>query len=553
MVEKLCAELLIQPFLAEMLIKRGLSDPSAAREFLNPSLDDLIDPYQMKDMDKAVGRIQKAIEAGEKILIYGDYDADGITSVVVLKRALEMLGVQPDYFIPSRLEDGYGLKEQALGRIAEDGYSLVITVDCGIRAVKCAEYAIEKGLDLIITDHHLPEEETPPAVAVINPRQKGCPYPNKDLAGVGVVFKLVQCLFASAGKQDLVFHFLKLAAIGTVADMVPLTGENRVVTFWGLKGLSNPRNPGLKALLSGSGIGMEADSRDISFKIAPRLNAYTRMGGGSEIVELFFQPEWPAVAKIVREMDERNNARKSSEKEIINEIEEQLQARPVSSEEDFLLFSGKGWHKGIIGIVASRMTNRFYRPCLVLSVGEDSCQGSGRSIPDFHLLEALASCGDLLTRFGGHAQAAGCSLDTVEPERIEQLRVRLNEYAASVLKEEQKTRTLDIDLFIPVHQIGPDLFNQMKMLEPFGKDNPEPVFASRNVQVLSAPRQLNGRGIKMKVLAGNREVDMIWWQKESIPAKLNAGSRVDVAYCLQEQNYGGNRSVYMNVRDLKVF
>lgn len=553
LVEKLCAELSIPPFLAEMLIRRGLSDPDSAREFLNPSLDNLIDPYQMKDMDKAVARIQQAIESGEKIIIYGDYDADGITSVAVLKRALEMLGVQPDYFIPRRLEEGYGLKEQALARIAEEGYGLVITVDCGIRAVQCAEFALEKGLDLIITDHHLPEDETPPAFAVVNPRQESCSYPYKDLAGVGVVFKLVQCLFTSAGKQDLVSHFLKLAAIGTVADMVPLTGENRVITFWGLKGLSNPRNPGLKALLSGSGIGMEADSRDIGFKIAPRLNAYTRMGGGSEIVELFFQSEWPVVSTIVKEMNEKNNLRKSFEKEIINEIEEQLRARPVSPDDDFLLFHGKGWHKGIIGIVASRMTNRFYRPCLVLSVGEDSCQGSGRSIPHFHLLEALTSCKDLLSRFGGHAQAAGCSLDTTDPERIEQLRARLNEYAGTVLKGEQKTRTLDIDVYIPIHQIGPDFFNQIKLLEPFGKENPEPVFASRNVQVLSEPRLLNGRGIKMEVLAGNREIDMIWWQKESIPEKLKAGCFVDVAYSLQEQNYEGNRSVYLNVRDLKVF
>ena len=288
LVEKLCAELPIQPVIAGMLINRGYSEPCLAREFLEPSLESLFDPGRMKGMKEAVSRIHQAIKSGEKILIYGDYDADGITSVVVLKRALEILGLSPDYYIPRRLQDGYGLKEKALEDIAKDGYSLVITVDCGIRAVQCADFAAELGLDLIITDHHLPEKDIPAAIAVINPKQEGCSYPYKELAGVGVVFKLVQSLFSLFGKEDLVPHFLKLAAIGTIADMVPLTGENRVITYWGLRGLAKPRNPGLKALLSGSGIGLQVNSQDIGFKIAPRINAYTRMGGGSEIVELFF-------------------------------------------------------------------------------------------------------------------------------------------------------------------------------------------------------------------------------------------------------------------------
>lgn len=550
----MCCELLIQPVQAEMLIKRGFRDPSSAMEFLEPSLESLFDPNQMKGMEAAVARIHLAMKNSEKVLIYGDYDADGITSVVVLKRALELLDLKADYYIPRRLEDGYGLREEALEKIAEDGYSLVITVDCGIRAVKCAEFAGELGLDLIITDHHLPEKLSPPAVAVINPKQDGCSYPYKDLAGVGVVFKLVQALFSSVGKEDLVPHFLKLVAIGTVADMVPLTGENRVITFWGLKGLSNPRNPGLSALLSGSGIGFEVNSQDIGFKIAPRINAYTRMGGGSEIVELFFQSYREIVdGGMVGKMNEKNNARKYSEREIIRKIEEHLEEHPVSLEDNFLLFYGKGWHKGIIGIVASRMTNRFYRPCLVISVGEDSCQGSGRSIPGFHLLEALTSCDDLLSRYGGHAQAAGCSLDTADLEQIEKLRSRLNEYAGSVLNEDQKTPSLDIDAYLPIHQVGPDIYNQVKQLEPFGKSNPEPVFASRNVQIYAGPELLGGKHIKMQVMAGDQVVDMIWWQKNSIPENLRVGSYVDVAYSLQEDIYKEKKSVYMNIRDLQVF
>ncbi len=553
LVEKLCAELPVQPVMAGMLINRGYGEPCLAREFLEPSLETLYDPGRMKGMKEAVCRIQQAIENGEKTLIYGDYDTDGITSVVVLKRALEILGLNPDYYIPRRLLDGYGLKEKALEDIAKDGYSLVITVDCGIRAVQCAGLAADLGLDLIITDHHLPEKDTPAAVAVINPNQEGCAYPYKELAGVGVVFKLVQSLFPVFGKEDLVPHFLKLAAIGTIADMVPLTGENRVITYWGLRGLANPRNPGLKALLSGSGIGCQVNSQDIGFKIAPRINAYTRMGGGSEIVELFFQPDWPAVVSMVEEMNERNNSRKSSEMSIIREIERQLEEKPVSAEDNFLLFYGKGWHKGIIGIVASRMTNRFYRPCLVLSAEGNSCQGSGRSIPGFHLLEALESCDELFSRYGGHAQAAGCSLDTADPVKIETLKRRLNEYAGKVLSEDKKIPSLDIDAYLPVEEIGLEIYEQVKLMEPFGKANPEPVFASRQVEILDKPKLLNRKGIKMKVVAGDGIMDMIWWQKDSIPDDLRAGSHVDVAYSLQEQTFEGNRSVYMNIRDLRVF
>ena len=256
---------------------------------------------------------------------------------------------------------------------------------------------------------------------------------------------------------------------------------------------------------------------------------------------------------MVEEMNERNNTRKSSEMNIIREIEAQLEENPVSPEDNFLLFSGKNWHKGIIGIVASRMTNRFYRPCLVLSAEGDSCQGSGRSIPGFHLLEALASCDDLFSRYGGHAQAAGCSLDTADPGQIETLKRRLNEYAGKVLSEDQKIPSLDIDAYIPVKEVGQGIYDQVKLMEPFGKANPEPVFASRNVEISNEPKLLNRRGIKMRAMAGSKVVDMIWWQKDSIPENLGVGSHVDVAYSLQEQTFEGNKSIYMNIRDMRVF
>jgi len=536
-----------------MLINRGYREPEAAWSFLEPSLDTLHDPFLMKGMNQAVSRIREAGERGDKIIIYGDYDADGITSVAVLKRALELLGMHTDYYIPRRLEDGYGLRNEALDKIAAEGYRLVITVDCGIRAIECAKYAGELGLDLIITDHHLPVEESPSALAVLNPKQEGCPYPFKELAGVGVVFKLVQALFSAQGKDDLIPHFLKLVAIGTVADMVPLNGENRVVAYYGLLGLSNLRNPGLKNLLSGSGVGFEVSSQDVGFKIAPRLNAYTRMGGGSEIVELFFLADQKEVSDLVRAMDENNTSRKKCEQEIVREIDRQLVDNPVSEDQNFLLFAGKGWHRGVIGNVASKMVNRFYRPCLVLSVGTDSCQGSGRSIPGFHLLKALASCDDLLYRYGGHAQAIGCSLDSVDPEHLEKLRKRLDEYAAAELSDEDKTPVLKIDSYIPVENAGIDLLSQIRKLEPFGKANPEPVFASRNVEITAVPRILKGRHLKLQTRSGGQKVDMIWWQKDSFPRGLGPGSKVDVAYTLKLDNYRSESGVYLNIRDLRVF
>ena len=549
----LCSELSIPPILATMLVKRGFEDPDSARDFLEPSLDSLHDPGLMKGVREAVRRIFQAKNSGEKILIYGDYDVDGITSVAVLMRALQILGMNPAYYIPRRLEDGYGLKKEPLQRIADEGFRLVITVDCGIRAIECAEFAGEIGLDLIITDHHLPLDQSPPAAAVIKPKRQDCFYPDKDLPGVGVVFKLVQALFEEAGRDDLLPHFLKMVAIGTVADMVPLTGENRVITHFGLKGLSDPRNPGLKALLDASGIGPEVSSQDISFRLAPRINAYTRMGGGKEIVNLFFSRDPGEINRLVADMNQKNDDRKQYELRIIGEIEAGLAEDPVASEDNFLVFYGRDWHRGVIGNAASRMAKRFHRPCLVISVGEDSCQGSGRSIAGFHLLDALSSCQDLLVRYGGHAQAVGCSLEGGDVEGIRQLEKRLDEYAASALTEAMKTPVLEIDAFISLNQVGMELCRQVQMLEPFGMSNPEPVFGSKNVQVSDGPVLINERHLKMEAMALDGPLDMLWWQHSSIPEHLETGSGIDVAYNLKVDRFRNVTKVYMSIRDLKTF
>jgi len=362
----------------------------------------------MTDMGRVVERLRRARDRGEKILIYGDYDVDGITAIVVLKRALEMLGATVDFHLPKRLEEGYGVREEVLRRFHSQGYSLVITVDSGIRAFEAAETANELGMDLIVTDHHLPDEHLPSAYAILNPRRPDCAYPFKDLAAVGVVFKLIQALFQGTGREQVLRHFLKMVAIGTIADMVPMRGENRVLVRFGLEGLSDPRNLGLRTLLRSAGVNGQVTHSDVGFKLAPRINAVTRMGGGNEIVELFSLRDSSDAEAIVQEMNAKNLRRRKEEQQIMTEVEKRIQEDPAAFDQDFLVVPGRDWHRGVIGIVASRLMERFYRPVLVLSVGENDCQGSGRSIPGFNLVEALGRCGDHFLRYGGHAQAVGC-------------------------------------------------------------------------------------------------------------------------------------------------
>ncbi|UCF37019.1 MAG: single-stranded-DNA-specific exonuclease RecJ, partial [Acidobacteriota bacterium] len=409
-VENLVLELGISRLLAKLLVNRGVDEPDEAMEFLEPDLSSLHDPHLMKGMDQVLARVTEAIGRREPILVYGDYDVDGITSTVVLRRALEMLGGQVEYHIPMRLEDGYGMKKKVIRDAFDRGVKLVISVDSGIRDFEVCEYAKTLGLDLIVTDHHLPADELPDAYAILNPKQPGCHYPEKDLAAVGVVLKLVQALFEREGRSEVIPHFLKVVAIGTVADMVPLRGENRVIVKHGLEALSDPKNLGLQTLLAGSGVGAEVTHVDIGFRIAPRINAFTRMGGGGEVVDLFSSRDPAAAVEIVDEMNRSNRARRQEEDRILREVEEMVHQEPGILDRNFLLVTGEGWHRGVIGNVAARLVEKYYRPTLVISLGKRRSQGSGRSIPGFHLLEALDQVAGSFEKYGGHAQAVGCTL-----------------------------------------------------------------------------------------------------------------------------------------------
>ncbi len=546
-------ELGVSELCAVLLANRGVTQPEAAHRFLFPQFSDLHDPRLMKDMEGAAARILRAIDNREPILIYGDYDVDGITSTVVLKRALEMLGGTVRYHIPRRLEDGYGLKPEVIREASASGVGMVISVDSGIRDFPACECARELGLDLIVTDHHLPGDRLPPALAILNPKRPDCPYPDKDLAAVGVVMKLVQALFQEKGRAEVLPHFLKVVAIGTVADMVPLTGENRIFVKLGLSSLSRARNLGLQALLAGAGIGERVDHIDVGFRLAPRINAFTRMGGGGEVVDLFSVDDPEAAGAIVQEMNRLNLLRRAEEERILAEIQKDAELEPERFARPFLVVSGRGWHRGVIGNVAARLVQKYYRPTLVLSLGEEGAQGSGRSIPGFHLVEALESCAEFFQRFGGHAQAAGCTLapEQAAAARLAALQNRLAEYAAARLGPEDLVPVLRIDAVLPVVSLSLDTCRDIDRLAPFGIANPVPLFSARST-VQAGPWVLKEQHLKFQPKANGTPLDAIWWRHAAAAARLSAGTDFEMVYSLSVESYQGQERMLATVRDLRV-
>src|SRR5215216_3579085 len=430
-VERLAAELQVSPVTARLLCIRGLDDPARARQFLSPSLADLHDPFALMDMVPAVERILAAIARRERIAIHGDYDVDGVTSTVILRRALELLGADVTHFIPERLRDGYGLQPAALDRLSADGVRLVISVDCGIRGVEAALHARALGLDLIITDHHEPDTQLPAALAVINPKRHDCTYPDKNLAGVGVALKVVQALCARSGRGSWLPAFVKVAAIGTLADVVPLVGENRIIAKLGLGMLSKgPHRIGLRALLDVCGLtGKEIDSYHIGFVLAPRVNAAGRMSTPDIAARLLLAADETMATEaraLAEQLNTENVRRQQEEAEIVTQARKVVETDLDVGSRTVIVVAGDGWHRGVIGIVASKLVDAFHRPAIVMSIDGDVAHGSCRSIPSFNMLAALESCADVLVKFGGHKQAAGLTMDTA---RVRELRARVNDFA----------------------------------------------------------------------------------------------------------------------------
>lgn len=520
---------------ARVLWHRGYRDPSVARRFLEAPLEDLYDPFLLLGMDRAVERLRRAISARERLLIYGDYDVDGAASVVILKKAIELAGGAADYYVPDRMGEGYGMRAEVVERAAAEGIRLIISVDTGIRAREAARRARELGVDVIITDHHLPEDTLPEAGAILNPKQPGCSYPDKNLCGAGVTLKLVQGLLGRLGwpeerRRRLISSFLKMVAIATVADVVPLTGENRIIVKHGLAGLASVRNPGLRALLEVAGFsaGEAPSAGQVAFRVAPRINAAGRMASAASVIQLFLTPDAELARRLAAELHALNQERQQTEAEIIAAILEECSRAPVGDDQSALVFSGEGWHVGVVGIVASRLVERFHRPAIVLSVDTETgiARGSGRSIPAFHLLEALESMQELFIRFGGHRQAAGL---TLEAGRIEELRRRLNKYASERLRPEDLVPEQEFDARLRLEEIDEALAGDILRLAPFGFGNPAPLFAVEGVEVAGEPVPFKEHHLRLRLRQNGRAVWVKAWNFRERRRELGPGVRLDAA------------------------
>lgn len=520
---------------ARVLWHRGYRETAAARRFLEAPLEDLRDPFLLRGMEEAVERLRRAISSRERILIYGDYDVDGAASVVILKKAIELAGGAADYYVPDRLGEGYGMRAEVIERAAAEGVRLVISVDTGIRAREASGRARELGVDVIITDHHLPEETLPPACAIVNPKQSGCPYPDKNLCGAGVTLKLVQGLLGRLGwsaerQQRLVCSLLKMAAIATVADVVPLTGENRIIVKHGLAGLASVRNPGLRALLDVAGFpaGEAPSAGQVAFRIAPRINAAGRMASAADVIRLFLTSDAEQARQLAAQLHALNQERQQTEAEIIAAILEECSRAPAAEDQPALVFSGEGWHVGVVGIVASRLVERFHRPAIVLSIDAETgiARGSGRSIPAFHLLEALESMEDLFIRYGGHRQAAGL---TLEAGRIEEFRRRLTRYAAERLRPEDLVARQEFDARLRLDEIDDALAADIQRLAPFGFGNPAPLFAVEDVEVAGEPVFFKENHLRLRLRQNGRTVWVKAWNFRPRACDLASGVRLDAA------------------------
>jgi single-stranded-DNA-specific exonuclease len=546
----------VSTIVAALLIARGHQGVESAQAFLKPSLDQLHDPFLMRGMTDAVTRLLHAIDNQEPILIYGDYDVDGTTGTAVLLRALRMLGATAGYHVPHRFTEGYGIRQDALEKAFNEGYQLVVSVDCGITAHEPLIWARANGLDIIVTDHHLPDadEGAPPALAVLNPNQHGCDYPDKSLAGVGVAFKLIHALFRERGREEQVPGFLKMVAIGTVADVAKLVGENRAIVALGLSDLPRARNHGLRALIEIAGCGDEAEmtAYDLGFRIGPRINAAGRMDAARAVVELFDAKTKEEARHLAEHLDTRNRERKEAQREIFNRAVEEFESGAErDSQTHAAVIAGDGWHRGVIGLAASKIAERLNRPCVVISLDGDVGHGSARSIEAYHLFDGLTACRDLLEKFGGHSHAAGLS---IRRGQIPEFRRRLNEHAASCLTEQDLVPTLNIDAEVQPRELSFQLSQELGALEPFGAGNPRPVFVTRGFRVMSEPQIIKEQHLKLRVAGeNNRPLEAIWWrgveESEHVP---QANQRIDLAYELELNYWNGEVKLQLNVRDMQI-
>jgi single-stranded-DNA-specific exonuclease len=558
-------EISIRSTVAKLLLLRGIDTAEMAVKFLSPSIDHLHSPYLLTGMTAAIERLCAAIERKEGILIYGDYDVDGTTAVVILKAAIELCGGEADFHVPHRIREGYDLRGDVIERAAAAGIRLVVSVDAGTRAFAAAETARRAGIDLIITDHHLPGPDgLPHALAVINPNQPGCEYPCKSLCGAGIAFKLAQALLQKRlphrDQKPLLLSFMKVAAIATIADCVPLQGENRVIASLGLNALRSAVNPGLKALLEVARLGGKPlSSGEVAFRIAPRINAAGRMDIARDVIDLFTTKEVTQAQEIAGRLDKLNSERQEEERRIVEAIEKRLVDDPLLRESYCMVIDGDGWHRGVIGITATRVVERYGRPSLVVSRDGEEAHGSGRSIPSFHLLQALESCSSLFSRFGGHAHAVGFSLPS---SRIMDLQKELDAYARARLSLADFEPVLNVDTELAIDDITPALAHALGDLEPFGTGNPQPVFFG-NARLTEPPRIMKEKHVRLKLAALQHQSGGGWRRSLSYKAmgwrlaervqqeNLLPGDSMEVAFTIENNDHPEFGGIELSLRDFR--
>jgi len=547
-VAALAANLQLPESVANLLLIRGHSDDAAAKRFLRPRLSQLHDALLLKGADKAVERLTRAARTGETVLVHGDYDVDGICSTTILTRVLRQFGARAVPFIPHRVIDGYDLGPAGVRAAVDVSATVVVTCDCGTSAVEPIQALCRHGVDVIVTDHHLPGGALPECLAVLNPQQRGCEYPDKDLAAVAVAFKLSLALAKSLGRPDaFIWSMLDLVALATVADVAPLRGENRVLVRYGLRMLANSRNVGLRAMVRASGLdGKPITAGRVGFILGPRLNAVGRIGSALRGVELLMTEDEHEANVIARELEELNAKRQELDRATLEEAREMVASLDLDATFGIVL-AREGWHPGVIGIVASRIVEEFGRPAILIALDGDVGKGSGRSISAMHLHKALSECRDVLLRFGGHRAAAGV---TIERSRVDEFAKRFNYVASTMLTREDLIPEVKIDLEVAIDGANEELERLLRHFEPFGMGNPTPVLVARGMTISAIPRIVGRDGLKLKLSTGGGELEAIGWGMGDRAGEFQVGMPVDIAFRLERDEYRGHSRLQARIADI---
>jgi single-stranded-DNA-specific exonuclease len=546
LVQKIAKEHNISELLSAILVNRNITDKKDIDVFLNPTRKDFHNPYLMPDMEQAVDRILMAIDKKEKVIIYGDYDVDGITSITVIKKFLKERGLDVGYYIPNRLDEGYGLNKEAVEKIANEGYTLIITVDCGISGIEEIKYAYEKGMEVIVTDHHEPLEELPKCVAVIDCKRKDNKYPFKNLAGCGVVFKLTQAISQKLNLDEKEYlKYLDIVCVGTISDIVPLVDENRVIAKLGLKLVEQTRNPGLKALLVASGY-KEVNSNTVSFGIAPRINACGRMGKEEEALKLFLTENIVEAGNITDKLNKYNRERQEIEKRIFEEALSKIEKQHLD-QNNVIVVGSENWHHGVIGIVASKITELYFKPSILICFEGNEGKGSGRSIPGFDLHEALCESSEYLEKYGGHEMAVGLSL---KKENFQKFADKFEEIAKKAHTEEIES-VINIDEEITLKDVNIETVESLKALEPFGEANKLPVFIYKNLKIDSIRALSEGKHLKLTLKDGNTIINGIGFNMGKYAEEFRISDKIDVLGVLEINSFNGRDTIQINMRDIR--